>query len=67
MNFPGICKIVSPLVSSVPAGVVLMNEKKDFKFTTEVQPLRLAKWNNHDRVSFLLRGRYHTVQYYGGD
>ncbi|KAF2308817.1 hypothetical protein GH714_020307 [Hevea brasiliensis] len=44
----GICKIVSPLSASVPAGVVLMREKAGFKFTTRVQPLRLAEWDTDD-------------------
>ncbi|WOG85405.1 hypothetical protein DCAR_0104593 [Daucus carota subsp. sativus] len=39
----GICKIVSPLIASVPAGIVLMKENTGFKFTTRVQPLRLAE------------------------
>ncbi|CAJ1950383.1 unnamed protein product [Sphenostylis stenocarpa] len=49
----GICKIVSPLSASVPAGVVLMKEKAGFKFTTRVQPLRLAEWDSEDKVTFL--------------
>ncbi|CAI9092543.1 OLC1v1027812C1 [Oldenlandia corymbosa var. corymbosa] len=59
----GICKIVSPLSSSpTPAGVVLMTEKKGFKFSTQVQPLRLGKWNNEDMISFLNRGRNYTLR-----
>ncbi|KAL3524536.1 hypothetical protein ACH5RR_017370 [Cinchona calisaya] len=58
----GICKVVSPLISSIPAGVVLMNENKNFKFTTEVQPLRLAKWDNDDKISFYRRGRNYTLR-----
>ncbi|KAJ8537019.1 hypothetical protein K7X08_035420 [Anisodus acutangulus] len=58
----GICKIVSPLGSSVPAGVVLMKEQKRFKFTTKLQPLRLAEWNNNDRITFFMRGRNYTIR-----
>lgn len=53
----GICKIVSPVSASVPAGVVLMKEKAGFKFTTRVQPLRLAEWDSDDRVTFFMSGR----------
>lgn len=42
----GICKIISPLVASVTAGMVLMKEKPGFRFTTRVQPLRLANWDS---------------------
>ncbi|KAJ0681666.1 putative transcription factor & chromatin remodeling JmjN family [Helianthus annuus] len=45
----GICKIVSPLSASVSAGTVLTREKVGFKFTTRVQPLRLAEWNTDDK------------------
>ncbi|CAN1173571.1 Lysine-specific demethylase JMJ13 [Linum perenne] len=58
----GICKIVSPLSASVPAGVVLMREKAGFKFTTRVQPLRLAEWDNDDRVTFFMSGRNYTFR-----
>ncbi|KAF5809303.1 putative transcription factor & chromatin remodeling JmjN family [Helianthus annuus] len=44
----GICKIVSPLSASVSTGTVLTREKVGFKFTTRVQPLRLAEWNTDD-------------------
>ncbi|XP_019162632.1 PREDICTED: lysine-specific demethylase JMJ706-like [Ipomoea nil] len=56
----GICKIVSPITASVPAGVVLMNEKAGFKFTTRVQPFRLAEWDMEDKVTFLMSGREHA-------
>ncbi|XP_076888852.1 lysine-specific demethylase JMJ13-like, partial [Bidens hawaiensis] len=56
----GICKIVSPLSTSVPAGMVLMKEKAGFRFTTRVQPLRLAEWNDDDKVTFFLSGRNYT-------
>ena len=61
--FSGICKIVSPLNASVPAGIVLMREKVGFKFTTRVQPLRLAEWNTDDKVTFFMSGRWvpHTI------
>ncbi|KAL8552940.1 hypothetical protein ACS0TY_001566 [Phlomoides rotata] len=58
----GICKIVSPVAASVPAGVVLMKEKTGFKFTTRVQPLRLAEWNSDDRVTFFMSGRNYTFR-----
>ncbi|KAL4570455.1 hypothetical protein LXL04_026108 [Taraxacum kok-saghyz] len=58
----GICKIVSPLNASVPAGIVLMKEKAGFRFTTRVQPLRLAEWNTEDKVTFFLSGRNYTFR-----
>ncbi|KAI3505346.1 hypothetical protein L1887_27444 [Cichorium endivia] len=60
----GICKIVSPLSASVPAGIVLMREKSGFKFTTRVQPLRLAEWNTDDKVTFFMSGRNYTFRDY---
>lgn len=56
-NLSGICKIICPLNASVPAGVVLTREKAAFKFTTRVQPLRLAEWDSDDRVTFFMSGR----------
>ncbi|CAJ1941914.1 unnamed protein product [Sphenostylis stenocarpa] len=47
----GICKIISPLSTSVPAGIVLMREQAGFKFTTRVQPLRLAEWDTEDKMA----------------
>ncbi|KAF5938730.1 hypothetical protein HYC85_022989 [Camellia sinensis] len=58
----GICKIVSPLSASVPAGVVLMKEKVGFKFTSRVQPLRLAEWDTNDKVTFFMSGRNYTFR-----
>ncbi|XP_052210475.1 lysine-specific demethylase JMJ13 isoform X2 [Diospyros lotus] len=58
----GICKIVSPLNASVPAGMVLMKEKVGFKFSTRVQPLRLAEWDNDDKVTFFMSGRNYTFR-----
>lgn len=58
----GICKIVSPLNASVPAGIVLMKENAGFKFTTRVQPLRLAEWDTDDRVTFFKSGRNYTFR-----
>lgn len=58
----GICKIVSPLSASVPAGVVLTREKASFKFTTRVQPLRLAEWDSDDRVTFFMSGRNYSFR-----
>ncbi|KAK2427681.1 lysine-specific demethylase [Trifolium repens] len=60
----GICKIISPLSASVPAGVVLMKEKAGFKFTTRVQPLRLAEWDTEDKVTFFMSGRNYTFRDY---
>lgn len=34
-----------------------MKEKAGFKFTTRVQPLRLAEWDNEDKVTFFMSGR----------
>ncbi|XP_074270237.1 lysine-specific demethylase JMJ13-like [Silene latifolia] len=56
----GICKIISPMKASVPAGVVLMKEQAGFKFTTRVQPLRLAEWDTDDKVTFFMSGRNYT-------
>ncbi|KAJ1431075.1 Zinc finger, C5HC2-type [Sesbania bispinosa] len=58
----GICKIISPLSASVPAGIVLMKEKPGFKFTTRVQPLRLAEWDTEDKVTFFMSGRNYTFR-----
>ncbi|KAL8196327.1 hypothetical protein R6Q57_025327 [Mikania cordata] len=60
----GICKVVSPLSASVPAGTVLTREKVGFKFTTRVQPLRLAEWNTDDKVTFFMSGRNYTFRDY---
>lgn len=53
----GICKIVSPIRASVPASVVLKKEIRNFKFETNMQPLRLAKWNMNEKASFFRSGR----------
>ncbi|KAK4252708.1 hypothetical protein QN277_014451 [Acacia crassicarpa] len=58
----GICKIISPVSASVPAGVVLMKEKTGFKFTTRVQPLRLAEWDTEDKVTFFMSGSNYTFR-----
>ncbi|XP_057972811.1 lysine-specific demethylase JMJ13-like [Malania oleifera] len=58
----GICKIVSPLNASIPPGIVLMKEKKGFKFTTSVQPLRLAEWDMDDKVTFSVSGRNYKLR-----
>ncbi|KAH9301607.1 hypothetical protein KI387_013190 [Taxus chinensis] len=60
----GICKIVSPLVASVPGGVVLMKEKSGFKFTTRVQPLRLSNWDYEDKITFSMSGRNYSFREY---
>lgn len=57
----GICKIVSPVVSSVSAGTVLSKERSNFKFTTRVQPMRLANWDSKDHITFLISGRFVEV------
>ncbi|XP_014490893.1 lysine-specific demethylase JMJ706-like [Vigna radiata var. radiata] len=56
----GICKIVSPIAASNPAAFVLMKEKKDFKFETNLQPLRLSKWNEKETITFSMSGRKYT-------
>ncbi|XP_062219985.1 lysine-specific demethylase JMJ706-like isoform X2 [Phragmites australis] len=58
----GICKIVSPLSASVPAGSVLMKELGGIKFTTRVQPLRLAEWSKDDKFAFFMSGRKYTFR-----
>ena len=56
-DLPGICKIVSPICASVPVGTVLMKEQSGLKFTTRVQPLRLAEWSMDDKFAFFMSGR----------
>uniref|UniRef100_A0A0E0K3X6 JmjN domain-containing protein n=1 Tax=Oryza punctata TaxID=4537 RepID=A0A0E0K3X6_ORYPU len=58
----GICKIVSPLCASVPVGPVLMKEQGGLKFTTRVQPLRLAEWSKDDKFAFFMSGRKYTFR-----
>ncbi|KAL8150530.1 hypothetical protein V2J09_020338 [Rumex salicifolius] len=58
----GICKIISPVTAHVPAGIVLMKEKAGFKFTTRVQPLRLAEWDTDDKATFFMSGRNYNFQ-----
>lgn len=41
-----------------------MKEKTGFKFTTRVQPLRLAEWDTDDRVTFFMSGRNYTFRDY---
>ncbi|KAK7264102.1 hypothetical protein RJT34_31706 [Clitoria ternatea] len=41
--------------ASIPAVVVLTKEKNDFKFETNVQPLRLSKWNEKDNITFSMK------------
>ncbi|WVZ12290.1 hypothetical protein V8G54_016820 [Vigna mungo] len=40
-------------ITSVPVGVVLIKEKTGFKFTTRVQPFRLAEWDSEDKGNAL--------------
>lgn len=56
LHSSGICKIISPVSASVPAGVVLTKEKPGFSFTTRVQPLRFAEWDSDDKVTFFMSG-----------
>ncbi|KAL1324457.1 hypothetical protein AAHE18_13G091300 [Arachis hypogaea] len=56
----GICKIVSPVIASIPADVVLTKENKNFRFETNVQPLRLSKWNEKNIMNFSMSGRKYT-------
>ncbi|XP_020577636.1 lysine-specific demethylase JMJ706-like isoform X2 [Phalaenopsis equestris] len=58
----GICKIISPICATIPAGVVLMKEQGGFKFTTCVQPFRLSEWTTDDKVSFFMSGRKYTFR-----
>ncbi|CAN6280317.1 unnamed protein product [Urochloa humidicola] len=58
----GICKIISPVSASVPAGSVLMKELGGIKFTTRVQPLRLAEWSKDDKFAFFMSGRKYTFR-----
>lgn len=58
----GICKIISPVSASVPAGTVLMKELGGIKFTTRVQPLRLAEWTKDDKFAFFMSGRKYTFR-----
>ncbi|KAB1222263.1 Lysine-specific demethylase 5B [Morella rubra] len=39
-----------------------MKEKSGFKFTTRVQPLRLAEWDSDDKVTFFMSGRNYTFR-----
>nr|CAB3450767.1 unnamed protein product [Digitaria exilis] len=57
-----ICKIVSPVSASIPAGSVLMKELGGVKFTTRVQPLRLAEWSKDDKFAFFMSGRKYTFR-----
>lgn len=41
-----------------------MKENTGFKFTTRVQPLRLAEWDTDDRVTFFMSGRNYTFRDY---
>eukprot|EP00250_Pteridium_aquilinum_P023238 c2646_g1_i1 orf=519-1592(+) len=60
----GMCKIVSPVVASVPAGTVLMKEQSSFKFTTRVQPMRLSNWDKDDKTTFPMSGRQYSLAEY---
>ncbi|XP_020582957.1 lysine-specific demethylase JMJ706-like isoform X2 [Phalaenopsis equestris] len=58
----GICKIISPICASVPAGAVLMKEQGGLKFTTRVQPFRLSEWSADDKITFFMSGRKYTFR-----
>ncbi|XP_024524853.1 lysine-specific demethylase JMJ706 isoform X1 [Selaginella moellendorffii] len=57
----GICKIIPPILPSVPAGRVLMKEKSGFKFSTRVQPMSLSDWDSdNNKVTFLTSAQRYT-------
>ncbi|KAJ7570047.1 hypothetical protein O6H91_01G104900 [Diphasiastrum complanatum] len=56
----GICKLISPIVPAFPAGVVLTKARGGIKFTSSVQPLRLASWKSNDKVVFRKSGRKYS-------
>ncbi|KAL0905072.1 hypothetical protein M5K25_027248 [Dendrobium thyrsiflorum] len=58
----GICKIISPICATVPAGVVLMKEQVGFKFSTRLQPFHLSEWTTDDKVTFFMSGRKYTFR-----
>ncbi|XP_059077523.1 lysine-specific demethylase JMJ13 isoform X2 [Cryptomeria japonica] len=58
----GICKIVSPVSTVVPAGVVLMKEKSGFKFTTRVQPFKVARWDTEEQIKYYMSGRKYSFR-----
>eukprot|EP00250_Pteridium_aquilinum_P000026 c10040_g1_i1 orf=2-2707(-) len=60
----GMCKIVSPVVASVPAGMVFSKEQSGFRFTTRVQPMRLSNWDKDDKIIFPMSGRQYTLTEY---
>ncbi|MCO5608093.1 hypothetical protein L7F22_062299 [Adiantum nelumboides] len=60
----GICKIVSPVIASVPAGVVLTKEQSGFRFTTRIQPMRISNWDKDDKIAFPIKGRHYTLTEY---
>ncbi|KAK1425324.1 hypothetical protein QVD17_20675 [Tagetes erecta] len=58
----GICKIVPPLISTVPTGIVMKKEKPGFKFTPKVQPLRVPRWTMNDKNSFFVSGKSYSLR-----
>nr|XP_043625822.1 lysine-specific demethylase JMJ706-like [Erigeron canadensis] len=57
----GVCKIVPPMISSVPTGVVIKNEKPGFRFIPKLQPLRVAKWTKNDKNTFFISNKSYTL------
>ncbi|KAH7286626.1 hypothetical protein KP509_32G015600 [Ceratopteris richardii] len=60
----GMCKIVSPVSASVPAGMVLCKEQSGFRFITRVQPMRMSTWQKDDKIAFPIKGRHYTLTEY---
>ncbi|KAL4586272.1 hypothetical protein LXL04_010908 [Taraxacum kok-saghyz] len=58
----GLCKIVPPITSASPTGVIMMKENPDFKFTPKLQPLRLPKWTTNDKNTFLNSTKSYTLR-----
>ncbi|XP_024987920.1 lysine-specific demethylase JMJ706-like [Cynara cardunculus var. scolymus] len=58
----GVCKIVPPLTSGAPTGVVMKKEKPGFRFTPKVQPLRIARWTMDDKNTFFIGRKSYTLR-----
>ncbi|KAJ9563386.1 hypothetical protein OSB04_008546 [Centaurea solstitialis] len=58
----GVCKIVPPLISAAPTGVVMKKERPGFRFTPKVQPLRIAKWTKDDKNTFFIGRKSYTLR-----
>ncbi|CAI7740337.1 unnamed protein product, partial [Closterium sp. NIES-53] len=58
----GICKIVPPVLPTVPAGHVLQRgQKRPFRFTTREQPVRVAACAHGDPPAFRMSGRTYSL------